>query len=225
MAQTRCILWLDSPFVLKFAFKKCNMSLRGKISFWYRKPPCWSACIRESSFNLMPPSTTFPWDCFCETGAGRRHGGMFPPVFSSTVPVCFPSARKEGLRVVWDSDCIQRQKSLRGWISPTSTSLVLQGSCRMLGPAASCPPGLRRLRRGSCSVGWLGFWSGLFLWLTSTSSKEIFDETCYFCVSGCLLHHGIVMVFIICVCVRARVCAYMYCMYIDICKIYSRTQL
>lgn len=165
--------------------------------------PCWSTRIRESSFNLTPPPPpAFGIDpaslALADGGAERT------PVFS-TASVCLPSAHSEGRGTVWNNYCIQRQKERLGWASPlASVSWVL-------GWVVSCPRAL--LGAVGSSSPWLVgvlVWFG-FLWVISTSGKDTFDETCSFCISGCLLHHGIVMVCIICVCARACVCIRTVC--------------
>lgn len=112
----------------------------------------WSTCIRESSFSLMPPSTAFPWDCFCEIGIGQMRGGIFPPVSSNAVPMHFPSACSKRLGIVWRKllHPKTKEKVSKGDSHPQ------QGVVGCWGRPRAAPGSLLAAGRGSRSVGWVG---------------------------------------------------------------------
>lgn len=134
------------------------MSFRGKEKkvrralFDRKKTLRWSTCIRESSFNLMPPSTTFPWDCFCEIGIGKWGEGYFPLYPATPFPGTSQVLVARGSGSIGESYCIQRQKrrSLRVTVLPQ------QGVVGCWGRPRAAPGSLLAAGQGSRSVGWVG---------------------------------------------------------------------
>lgn len=112
-------------------------------------------------------------------GIAPARSALANAVFSRAVSMRFPSGFSQG---AWD--CLEQwlhpktKKGSEGEYHPPASVSLLQGSCRMLGPATSCLWVCVGCGGGSCLVGCLRFWSVLFSWVTSTSSKDMFDETC-----------------------------------------------
>lgn len=119
----------------------------------------------------MPPSTTFPWDCFCEISIGRWRGDI--SLVSATLLPCTSQVLvARGSGSFGDSYCIQRQKkrSLRVTVTPQ------QGLVGCWGQPRAAPGSLLAAGGAHVQSAGLGFGSVLFSWVTSTSSKDLFDE-------------------------------------------------